>query len=102
MKAEAPSAVNRAGAPSAIAKAATRGRKTRISSKLTTVPGKGLKNQEVNQGEDGHAEKEGVGLGLAIAKYIIELHKGKIWAENIPGGGSRFSFVLPGGTKETT
>ena len=39
--------------------------------------------------------KEGTGLGLAISKDIVELHKGRIWAENLPQGGSKFTVVLP-------
>jgi signal transduction histidine kinase len=38
---------------------------------------------------------EGTGLGLPIAKDIIELHKGRIWVESKLGQGSRFIFVLP-------
>ncbi len=37
----------------------------------------------------------GVGLGLAIAKEIVELYGGRIWAESVQGKGSIFSFVLP-------
>jgi len=37
----------------------------------------------------------GSGLGLTIARYIIEEHQGKIWARSEPGKGSRFSFTLP-------
>lgn len=37
----------------------------------------------------------GAGLGLAIARGIVELHGGRIWAEARPGGGARVSFTLP-------
>jgi len=39
-------------------------------------------------------KKEGMGIGLSICRSIIEDHQGKIWAENIPGGGAKFSFSL--------
>jgi signal transduction histidine kinase len=37
---------------------------------------------------------EGTGVGLAISRFIIEDHQGKIWAENMPDGGACFSFKL--------
>ena len=37
----------------------------------------------------------GAGLGLAIAKGLVEAQGGRIWAEPRPGGGARISLVLP-------
>src|SRR5437016_879246 len=37
----------------------------------------------------------GMGLGLAIAKRLIQAHRGKIWVESDPTAGSRFTFLLP-------
>jgi two-component system sensor histidine kinase KdpD len=37
----------------------------------------------------------GVGLGLAICRAIVRLHKGRIWAERMAGGGTAFRFTLP-------
>jgi signal transduction histidine kinase len=40
-------------------------------------------------------ETEGIGLGLAICREIVEQHEGHLWAENRPDGGSVFHVVLP-------
>jgi two-component system sensor histidine kinase GlrK len=39
----------------------------------------------------------GVGLGLSIARTIMEAHRGAIWAEDNPGGGSVFQILLAAG-----
>jgi signal transduction histidine kinase len=40
----------------------------------------------------GHA---GMGIGLALARSLVELHGGTIWASSVVGQGSRFTFALP-------
>ena len=42
------------------------------------------------RGQEGH-----IGLGLAIAKGIVETHHGRLWAEDTPGGGTTFVIALP-------
>jgi len=37
----------------------------------------------------------GSGIGLAIAKQLVEAHGGKVWAESQPGRGATFGFTLP-------
>jgi two-component system, OmpR family, sensor histidine kinase KdpD len=41
------------------------------------------------------AHTTGAGLGLAVAKGLVEAHGGRIWAENRREGGARFIFTLP-------
>jgi two-component system sensor histidine kinase KdpD len=37
----------------------------------------------------------GTGFGLAVARGLVEAHRGRIWVENRPGGGACFTFTLP-------
>ena len=37
----------------------------------------------------------GTGIGLSIVRDLVELHEGRIWAENTPDGGNRFIVILP-------
>jgi len=63
--------------------------------------GSGLPRQQIERVfakfRDGAMEggKGGVGLGLAICRAIIKLHGGRVWAEQLDGGGTAFRFTLP-------
>jgi signal transduction histidine kinase len=59
--------------------------------------GVGLKPNEMDKlFEAFHTTKpQGMGMGLAISRSIIEAHGGKLWAESNRGGGATFLFILP-------
>jgi PAS domain S-box-containing protein len=52
---------------------------------------------------DGSSSRKwgGLGIGLALVKHLIDLHKGRLWVESEVGSGSQFTFSLPLGTEVT-
>jgi PAS domain S-box-containing protein len=50
---------------------------------------------EVCSSSRGTRDEEGTGLGLILCKEFVLKHHGKIWAESVPGEGSRFTFTIP-------
>ena len=41
----------------------------------------------------------GTGMGLAITRGLLAATRGRVWAENMPGGGAKFSIVIPGASR---
>jgi len=65
-----------------------------------TGPGIELADQELIFEEFGQArrvgdQQDGTGLGLPLARRLVELHGGQLWVESAAGAGSTFRFVLP-------
>jgi PAS domain S-box-containing protein len=58
--------------------------------------GKGVPADKLNRIFDSFftTKKEGMGLGLSIARSIVDAHRGRIWVENNPTGGASFHFTL--------
>jgi signal transduction histidine kinase len=42
-----------------------------------------------------HADRRGLGLGLAIVRHVAQTHGGRVWAENREPHGARFCLLLP-------
>ena len=63
------------------------------ASRPSTCPG--CSSASTGSTRRGRARTAGTGIGLAIARSVVEAHGGHIWAESEPGKGSVFTFDLP-------
>jgi two-component system sensor histidine kinase KdpD len=52
------------------------------------------------RGQSVAGRTSGTGLGLPIARGLLATERGRIWAENTPGGGARFTIAVPAATKD--
>lgn len=85
----------------------TRSREKEIWVQVTDT-GTGIREGEIDSifdtfhQVDGSSSRKwgGLGIGLALAKHIMELHKGKLWVESEYGTGSTFTMSLPLDTEE--
>ncbi|MBG7609651.1 MAG: GAF domain-containing protein [Anaerolineae bacterium] len=60
------------------------------------IPAENINNlfEKFGRLHDG-TKKSGFGLGLAYCRLAVEAHYGRIWAERVPHGGTRFTFSIP-------
>ena len=54
------------------------------------------------RGKQGRGHLAGMGMGLPIARQVVEAHNGRIWVESQPGEGATFSFTLPFALEEAS
>lgn len=64
---------------------------------VVTDQGSGLTEEEIEKifAPFYTTKTEGLGIGLAICRSIVEFHQGRLWAESWPGVGTQFKFTLP-------
>jgi C4-dicarboxylate-specific signal transduction histidine kinase len=62
--------------------------------------GTGINSEEMKQLFEAFytTKPQGMGMGLAISRSIVEAHGGQLWAENNQGSGAIFLFCVPAGT----
>jgi signal transduction histidine kinase len=64
--------------------------------------GRGIEKEQLEHIFDPYRRKKlegedlsGLGVGLALSKMYVDLHKGQFWVESTPGRGSIFRFTIP-------
>jgi two-component system, chemotaxis family, sensor kinase Cph1 len=83
------------GSISVRAETAETGVRVTVSDTGPGIPSNQLANVFDRYWQARRSDQEGSGLGLFIAKGIVEAHGGKIWTEARTGGGATFIFILP-------
>lgn len=53
------------------------------------------------RGDAARTRTSGTGMGLWIARHLLAMEHGRIWAENCPDGGAQFTMVVPAAAKES-
>ena len=53
------------------------------------------------RGEAARTHASGTGMGLSIARGLLAVEHGRVWAENAPDGGARFTIAVPVAVKES-
>lgn len=53
------------------------------------------------RGDAAKARTSGSGMGLWIARELLAVERGRLWAENCPGGGAQFTLVVPAASQAT-
>lgn len=73
---------------------------------VVTDHGAGLDDGELEQvferfyrGRHAQHTAPGTGMGLPIARGLLAAIDGRVWAENAPGAGARFSIIVPGASR---
>ena len=78
--------------------------KTKANSLIVTIrdTGSGINPEDQEKifdpyyrGSQDIARPRGLGLGLALSKWLVELHGGGIWVDSKQGKGTTFSFTVP-------
>ncbi len=54
------------------------------------------------RGRRDSARPAGTGMGLAITRGLLAVQSGRVWGENMPGGGARFSIIVPAPSRDVT
>jgi signal transduction histidine kinase len=69
----------------------------RVSDQGPGIPENELESifERFYRGSRGRDLVPGTGMGLSVARDIINAHQGRLWAENRSEGGAQFSFSLP-------